>query len=124
MQIQFLNSTPFFTINKERTRASEVEESARDLATAHEERVASLEARLADLSLTVASYDRTKQEDLLAIQKLKVRICMLWFVPILLMKDKFLYFIEPTNFRNPCLYIHKSISCTLKGTICQKIEIC
>lgn len=61
-------------ILQERTRATEVEESARGLATAHEERVASLEARLADLSLTVASYDRTRQEDLLAIQKLKDKV--------------------------------------------------
>lgn len=49
-----------------------MEESARDLAKSHEERVASLEARLADLSLSVASYDRTRQGDLHAIHKLKV----------------------------------------------------
>lgn len=59
---------------QERSRSTGIEESARDLAKAHEERVAALEARLTDLSLSVASYDRTRQEDLLAIHKLKVRL--------------------------------------------------
>lgn len=55
-------------------RAAGIEESSRSLAKVHEERVASLEARLADLSLSVASYDRTRQEDLHAIHKLKVKM--------------------------------------------------
>lgn len=59
---------------QERSHSTGMEESARDLAKAHEERVAALEARLTDLSLSVASYDRTRQEDLLAIHKLKVRL--------------------------------------------------
>ncbi|XP_064083212.1 GRIP and coiled-coil domain-containing protein 1-like [Macrobrachium nipponense] len=64
-------------IQQERIRATAVEETARDLAQCHEERVASLEARLADLSLTVASYDRTRQDDLQAIQKLKEKVAEL-----------------------------------------------
>jgi hypothetical protein len=43
------------------------------LAAVHEERVANLEARLAELSETVGNYDRLRQQDQLAIQKLKVR---------------------------------------------------
>lgn len=61
-------------LQQERTRAAVVEESARDLAKSHEERVVSLEARLADLSFTVASYDRTRQGDLHAIHKLKDKV--------------------------------------------------
>ncbi|XP_042888482.1 GRIP and coiled-coil domain-containing protein 1-like isoform X2 [Penaeus japonicus] len=61
-------------IQQERNRAATVEESARNLAQSHEDRVATLEARLANLSLTVASYDRTRQEDLQAIQKLKEKV--------------------------------------------------
>lgn len=59
---------------QERSRSTGMEESAKDLANAHEERVAALEARLTDLSLSVASYDRTRQEDLLAIHKLKDKV--------------------------------------------------
>lgn len=61
-------------IQQERNRAATVEESARNLAQSHEDRVATLEARLANLSLTVASYDRTRQDDLQAIQKLKEKV--------------------------------------------------
>nr|XP_045625686.1 GRIP and coiled-coil domain-containing protein 1-like isoform X1 [Procambarus clarkii]XP_045625687.1 GRIP and coiled-coil domain-containing protein 1-like isoform X1 [Procambarus clarkii]XP_045625688.1 GRIP and coiled-coil domain-containing protein 1-like isoform X1 [Procambarus clarkii] len=61
-------------LQQELCRAAAVEESARDLAKCHEERVVALEARLSDLSVTVASYDRTRQEDLHAIQKLKEKV--------------------------------------------------
>lgn len=57
---------------QERTRASVVEEGARSLARAQEERVVTLEAKLAELSHSVASYDRTKQDDLHNIHILKV----------------------------------------------------
>jgi hypothetical protein len=43
------------------------------LAAVHEERVVNLEARLAELSETVGNYDRLRQQDQMAIQKLKVR---------------------------------------------------
>ena len=61
----------------ERARAAAVEESARSLSALHEERVATLEGRLSTLSLTVASYDRTRQDDISAIQKLKVFILLI-----------------------------------------------
>lgn len=40
----------------------------------HEKRVASLEARLAELSETVGGYDRARQQDQQAIQKLKEQV--------------------------------------------------
>lgn len=58
---------------KEQKRATDAEERARRLAAVHEERVANLEARLAELSETVGNYDRLRQQDQMAIQKLKVR---------------------------------------------------
>ncbi|KAK8406868.1 hypothetical protein O3P69_007429 [Scylla paramamosain] len=73
-QMEELRTQHTQALQRERTRVSAVEESARDLAKSHEERVVSLEACLADLSLTVASYDRTRQEDLLTIQKLKDKV--------------------------------------------------
>jgi cell division protein FtsX len=60
-------------ILKEQKRATDAEERARRLAAVHEERVANLEARLAELSETVGNYDRLRQQDQMAIQKLKVR---------------------------------------------------
>lgn len=63
----------FCIILKEQKRATDAEERARRLAAVHEERVANLEARLAELSETVGNYDRLRQQDQLAIQKLKVR---------------------------------------------------
>lgn len=61
-------------LQHEISRAAVVEESARELAKCHEDRVVALEGRLADLSLTVASYDRTRQDDLHAIHKLKEKV--------------------------------------------------
>lgn len=43
----------------------------------HEARVAGLEARLAELSEIVGGYDRLRQQDQLAIQKLKDRLAAL-----------------------------------------------
>jgi hypothetical protein len=63
----------FCIILKEQKRATDAEERARRLGAVHEERVANLEARLAELSETVGNYDRLRQQDQLAIQKLKVR---------------------------------------------------
>jgi hypothetical protein len=63
----------FCIILKEQKRATDAEERARQLAALHEERVANLEERLAELSETVGNYDRIRQQDQLAIQKLKVR---------------------------------------------------
>jgi hypothetical protein len=63
----------FCIILKEQKRATDAEERARRLAAVHEERVANLEARLAELSETVGNYDRLRQQDQMAIQKLKVK---------------------------------------------------
>lgn len=43
----------------------------------HEARVAGLEARLAELSEIVGGYDRLRQQDQLAIQKLKDQLAAL-----------------------------------------------
>lgn len=43
----------------------------------HEARVAGLEARLAELSEIVGGYDRLRQQDQLAIQKLKDQLATL-----------------------------------------------
>jgi len=64
-------------IFEEQKRATDAEERARRLAAVHEERVANLEARLAELSETVGNYDRLRLQDQLAIQKLKEHIAQL-----------------------------------------------
>ncbi|XP_021924703.1 GRIP and coiled-coil domain-containing protein 1 [Zootermopsis nevadensis] len=64
-------------IFEEQKRASDAEERARRLAAIHEERVVNLEARLAELSETVGNYDRLRQQDQIAIHKLKEHIAQL-----------------------------------------------
>lgn len=64
-------------IQEEQRRAKEAEDRARHLAAVHEERVANLESHLAELSESVGSYDRVRQQDQLAIQKLKDHIAQL-----------------------------------------------
>lgn len=59
-------------VPQEQERAAKAEEQVQRLAAMHEERVANLEARLAELSLTVGSYDHLRQQDQNAISKLKV----------------------------------------------------
>lgn len=58
-------------IREEQKRASAAEQQARVLAMTHEARVAGLEGRLAELSDIVGGYDRLRQQDQQAIQKLK-----------------------------------------------------
>ncbi|XP_020292388.1 GRIP and coiled-coil domain-containing protein 1 [Pseudomyrmex gracilis] len=72
MKKQHLNA-----IREEQKRASAAEQQARGLAMKHEARVAGLEARLAELSEIVGSYDRLRQQDQLAIQKLKDQLAAL-----------------------------------------------
>ena len=55
-------------------RSSEVEERAQQLRAAQEHRVVNLEARLHELSETVGSYDRLRQQDQNSIQKLRERV--------------------------------------------------
>ncbi|XP_053974391.1 GRIP and coiled-coil domain-containing protein 1-like isoform X1 [Hylaeus volcanicus] len=66
MKKQHLNA-----IREEQKRAAAAEQQARVLVLTHETRVAGLEARLAELSEIVGSYDRLRQQDQQAIQKLK-----------------------------------------------------
>lgn len=72
MKKQHLNA-----IREEQKRATTAEQQARGSAMIHETRVASLEARLAELSEIVGSYDRLRQQDQLAIQKLKDQLAIL-----------------------------------------------
>ena len=55
-------------------RAKRAEESSASLRAQQERRVANLEARLQELSETVGTYDRLRQQDQASIQKLKDRV--------------------------------------------------
>ncbi|CAL7948401.1 unnamed protein product [Xylocopa violacea] len=72
MKKQHLNA-----IHEEQKRAAAAEQQARVLAMTHEARVAGLEARLAELSEVVGGYDRLRQQDQQAIQKLKDQLVSL-----------------------------------------------
>ncbi|XP_011687208.1 PREDICTED: GRIP and coiled-coil domain-containing protein 1 isoform X1 [Wasmannia auropunctata] len=72
MKKQHLNA-----IREEQKRAAAAEQQARGSVVIHETRVASLEARLAELSEIVGGYDRLRQQDQLAIQKLKDQLAAL-----------------------------------------------
>lgn len=61
----------------EQQRAHRAEERSKSLAAMHEERVANLENRLAELSTSVGSYDRLRQIDQGNIAKLKEKISQL-----------------------------------------------
>lgn len=60
-----------------KTEQRKNEERNKKLAALHEDRVANLEARLAELSNTVGTYDRLRQQDQENIQKLKEKILRL-----------------------------------------------
>ena len=68
------DSDKHIPVFQEQKRATDAEERARKLAAVHEERVANLEARLAELSETVGNYDRLRQHDQMSIHRLKVSI--------------------------------------------------
>ncbi|KYN01769.1 GRIP and coiled-coil domain-containing protein 1 [Cyphomyrmex costatus] len=72
MKKQHLNA-----IREEQKRAAVAEQQARGSVIVHEARVAGLEARLAELSDIVGGYDRLRQQDQLAIQKLKDQLAAL-----------------------------------------------
>lgn len=61
-------------LRSEQIRSSKAEEEIRNMSLFHEERVANLEARLAELSTTVGNYDRLRQQDQANIQKLKDKL--------------------------------------------------
>lgn len=64
-------------IQSEQQRALRAEERSKKLAAMHEDRVANLESRLAELSNTVGTYDRLRQLDQENILKLKEKIAQL-----------------------------------------------
>lgn len=64
-------------LKNEQKRAYIAEERNKKLAAIHEERVANLESRLAELSSTVGNYDRLRQQDQENIFKLKEKIAHL-----------------------------------------------
>lgn len=56
---------------QERVKAKRAEETAKRMCASQEERVATLEARLAELSETVGEYDRQRRKDQDVIQQLR-----------------------------------------------------
>lgn len=61
-------------IKSEQRRVQMAEEQSRKQAVLHEDRVANLEARLAELSKTVGNYDRLRQQDQESIHVLKKQL--------------------------------------------------
>lgn len=61
-------------MNAEQRRAMLAEDQYKKLSVVHEDRVANLESRLAELSASVGAYDRLRQEDQASIFKLKEKI--------------------------------------------------
>ncbi|XP_055902244.1 GRIP and coiled-coil domain-containing protein 1 [Eupeodes corollae] len=61
-------------IKSEQKRAHIAEERNKKLAAIHEDRVANLESRLAELSATVGTYDRLRHQDQESIQALKRKL--------------------------------------------------
>ncbi|XP_055374804.1 GRIP and coiled-coil domain-containing protein 1 [Condylostylus longicornis] len=73
-EMQHLKQQHATAIKAEQKRALLAEEHSKRLSALHEDRVANLEARLAELSNTVGTYDRLRQQDQENIQKLKEKI--------------------------------------------------
>lgn len=73
-ELQSLKQQHLVNLNIEQRRANLAEEVNRKMAAVHEEKVALLEERLAELSSTVGSYDRLRQIDQENIFKLKDKI--------------------------------------------------
>lgn len=61
-------------LKHEQLRTVKAEEEIRHMSLFHEERVANLEARLAELSTTVGNYDRMRQQDQENIHTLKEKL--------------------------------------------------
>ncbi|XP_031625840.1 GRIP and coiled-coil domain-containing protein 1 [Contarinia nasturtii] len=76
-EMMYLKQQHTAAIQSEQHRAILAEERNKTLAAMHEERVASLETRLAELSATVGLYDRLRQTDQDNITKFKERIAQL-----------------------------------------------
>lgn len=73
-EVQSMKQQHLVNLKIEQRRANFAEEANRKMAAVHEEKVALLEERLAELSSTVGSYDRLRQADQENILKLKDKI--------------------------------------------------
>ncbi|SPP83420.1 GRIP and coiled-coil domain-containing protein 1 [Drosophila guanche] len=73
-EMQQLKEQHAVAIKQEQRRVLRAEEQSRKQAALHEGRVANLEARLAELSTTVGSYDRLRQQDQDSIHALKQQL--------------------------------------------------
>ncbi|XP_011179287.1 GRIP and coiled-coil domain-containing protein 1 [Zeugodacus cucurbitae] len=73
-QMQQLKEQHAVAIKNEQRRVLLAEEQSRRQAALHEDRVANLEARLAELSTTVGNYDRLRQQDQESIQVLRKKL--------------------------------------------------
>ncbi|EDX13390.1 GRIP and coiled-coil domain-containing protein 1 [Drosophila simulans] len=74
LEMQQLKEQHSVAIRQEQRRVLRAEEQSRRQAALHEDRVASLEARLAELSTTVGTYDRLRQQDQDSIHDLKQQL--------------------------------------------------
>ncbi|XP_017113884.1 GRIP and coiled-coil domain-containing protein 1 [Drosophila elegans] len=74
LEMQQLKEQHAVAIRQEQRRVLRAEDQSRRQAALHEDRVASLEARLAELSTTVGSYDRLRQQDQDSIHALKKQL--------------------------------------------------
>lgn len=73
-EMQQLKEQHAVAIKQEQRRVLRAEEQSRRQAALHEDRVANLEARLAELSSSVGNYDRLRQQDQDSIHVLKQQI--------------------------------------------------
>ncbi|EDW67121.1 GRIP and coiled-coil domain-containing protein 1 [Drosophila virilis] len=73
-EMQQLKEQHSVAIKQEQRRVLRAEEQSRRQAALHEDRVANLEARLAELSSTVGNYDRLRQQDQDSIHALKQQL--------------------------------------------------
>ncbi|XP_062555749.1 GRIP and coiled-coil domain-containing protein 1 [Armigeres subalbatus] len=76
-EIDNLKRQHAIAIRTEQRRVSVAEDRSKKLEEVHEERVANLEARLAELSEVVGTYDRLRQHDQESISKLKEKLSKL-----------------------------------------------
>lgn len=76
-EMQSLKNQHGIALKNEQMKALVAEERNKKLAILHEDRVANLESRLAELSNTVGNYDRLRQQDQDNIHKLKEKLSIL-----------------------------------------------
>ncbi|XP_050341181.1 GRIP and coiled-coil domain-containing protein 1 [Bactrocera neohumeralis] len=73
-QMQQLKEQHAIAIKNEQRRVLQAEDQSRRQAALHEDRVANLEERLAELSATVGNYDRLRQQDQESIHVLRKKL--------------------------------------------------